>query len=68
MQKIKVMQQALDPTGYGGVSVEFRALKHSMLAGKYTFVPLILREFHRGISISDILFYFREIRKEKGVK
>lgn len=65
MQNIKVMQQALDPTGYGGVSVEFRALKHSMLAGKYTFVPLIIREFHRGISLRDILFYYREIRIER---
>lgn len=65
MKKIKVMQQALDPTGYGGVSVEFRALSRSTLSEKYEFHPLILKNYHRGINYKDIIFYYKRIQIEK---
>lgn len=65
MPNVKVMQQALDPTGYGGVSVEFRALKQSTLADRYEFVPLILQDLHKGINLRDIRYYYQKIRAER---
>ena len=64
MEKIRVLQQVLDPSGSGGVSAEYRALQRSsLLRGNYVFIPMILRTPHRGLSIRDIVFYCREIRK-----
>ena len=63
MKKIKVLHQVLDPSGAGGVSAEFRALKSSGLDNKYEFIPMILRDYKSGLNIHDILFYFREIKE-----
>lgn len=65
MKKIKVMQQALDPNGLGGVSAEFRALKESGLGNEFEFIPLILRDYHKGLSLKDICFYYKRIKEEK---
>ena len=62
MKKIKIAQQVLDPSGAGGVSSEFRALKNSNLKEKYDFVPVVLVHFSSGINIHDILFYYRKIK------
>lgn len=61
--KIKVLHQVLDPSGSGGVSAEYRALKNSKLAVIYDFEPMILNEFHAGLNIHDIMFYYRYIKK-----
>lgn len=61
--KIKIVQQALNPIGIGGVSSEFRALINSNLNKRYDFIPLILKECNRGINIKDIRFYYKEISK-----
>ena len=63
--KIKVVQQVLAPRSKGGVSSEFQALEQSRLSEKYQFIPLILSIGHRGVNISDIMFYYRGIKKEK---
>ena len=66
MKRIRVMQQALDPTGYGGVSVEYRALMASAdLGEKYEFIPLILKDHFKGINIRAIKFYYQNIKKEQ---
>ncbi len=60
---IKVAQQVLDPSGTGGVSSEFRALKKSSLGEKYSFCPVVLMSCHRGINYQDINFYRAEFKK-----
>lgn len=64
-KKIKILQQVLDPSGSGGVSAEYRALKQSSLCGEYEFVPMILMQPHKGINIKDIAFYYRIVRQER---
>lgn len=64
MKKIKVIHQVLDPSGSGGVSAEFRALKKSELTQYYEFVPMILVDFHSGINLKDINYYYKFIKKE----
>lgn len=60
------MQQVLNPMGYGGVSIEYRALVNTtQLSDKYEFIPLILNDFHKGINLKDILFYYKMIKKEQ---
>lgn len=63
MRKIVIAQQILDPRSSGGVSSEFLALEKSDLKKKYIFKPMILYNMHRGINISDILFYYNELKK-----
>ena len=63
MKRVKVLHQVLDPTGAGGVSAEFRALKGSKLSEKYDFDAMILKDFHSGINIHDIRFYYKHIKK-----
>lgn len=65
MNKIKVLQQVLNPTGIGGVSTEFKALKNSKLATQYSFDEMILKDIHPGVNIKDIKFYYNYIRKSK---
>ena len=65
MQKVKVVHQVLDPSGSGGVSAEFRTLKESKLSEKYEFIPMILTDFHAGLNIKDMKFYYKFIIKEK---
>lgn len=60
---IKVLHQVLDPRGSGGVSAEFRALKHSALTNIYEFEAMVLYKPHRLINYRDILFYYRRIRE-----
>lgn len=62
MNKIKVLQQVLDPSGSGGVSAEYRALQNSSLVDKYHFEPMILMHCHNGISLKDIMFYYKKIK------
>lgn len=63
MRKIKVLHQVLDPSGAGGVSAEFRALKNSKLSSKYNFNAMILKDFHSGINLHDIVFYYKHIKE-----
>lgn len=64
MKKVKIMQQALNPNGLGGVSAEFRALEKSGLSNEFEFIPLILKDYHKGISLRDIYFYYKKIKEE----
>ena len=60
------MQQAVNPTGYGGVSVEYRTLMDTTRLGdKYEFIPLILTDFHKGVNLKNIIFYYKMIKKER---
>ena len=63
MNKIKVLQQVLDPSGAGGVSAEYRALLHSNLIDKYDFSPMILTDFRPGLNWHDIRFYYDNIKE-----
>ena len=63
MKKIKVLHQVLDPLGAGGVSAEFRALKKSKLNDSFEFEAMILKDFHAGVNLHDILFYYKRIKK-----
>lgn len=63
MQRIKVLQQVLDPSGAGGVSAEFRALANSNLSDKYDFIPMVLTDFHSGLNLHDIKYYYNTINK-----
>ena len=65
MKKIKVLHQVLDPSGVGGVSAEFRALKRSRLSEKYDFDAMILKNFHSGVNFHDIKFYYKRIKEIK---
>lgn len=62
-QKIKIVQQVLDPSGSGGVSTEYRALQQSRLTQDYEFVPMVLVRPHNGVNIRDIWFYYSFLRK-----
>lgn len=62
MSKIKVLQQVLNPSGSGGVSAEYRALQNSSLVEQYIFEPMILMDCHNGISLKDIMFYYKKIQ------
>ena len=64
--KIKIIQQVLDPNGIGGVSSEYKALLASQLSNEYEFVPVILKNPHHGISFRDIRFYYKAFKKEKA--
>ena len=64
-KKVKVLHQVLDPSGAGGVSAEFRALKGSCLSEKYDFDVMILKDFRPGVNIHDILFYYRHIKEAR---
>ena len=65
MNRIKVLHQVLDPSGAGGVSAEFRALKNSTLSKKYEFSSMILVDFKPGLSIHNIRFYYNNIKLVK---
>ena len=65
MSRIKVLHQVLDPSGAGGVSAEFRALKNSTLSPKYDFNSMILVDFKPGLSIHNIRFYYKNIKRVK---
>ena len=58
-----VLQQALNPVGGGGVSVEFRALQNSSLKDKYQFSPAVLIGSQGGFSLKDIAFYMKIIKE-----
>lgn len=62
MEKRKVAQQVLDPSEIGGVSSEYRALQRSALQDKYDFYPVILKQWHAGVNLPDIWFYYRAFR------
>lgn len=64
-EKIKVLQQVLDPSGSGGVSAEYRALQNSGLINEYDFVPMVLLKPGKGINFKDIKFYYKTIKAEK---
>ena len=63
MKKIIVLHQVLDPSGAGGVSTEFRALKNSKLSEKYDFESMILKDFHSGVNWHDISYYYKRIKE-----
>ena len=63
MKKIKVVQQVLNPEGGGGVSAEYRALIKSKLSKKYEFIPIILNGSKPGVSLHDIKYYFKKLKK-----
>lgn len=65
MSKIKILHQVLDPSGIGGVSTEYRALKNSKLSERYDINAMILCNPHRGINMYDIKFYYKHICKYK---
>lgn len=66
MEKNRVIQQVLDPSGIGGVSSEYRALQNSQLLTDYEFVPMVLTNPHNGVNFRDIWFYYRFLRKNPG--
>ncbi|WP_095173691.1 MULTISPECIES: glycosyltransferase [Blautia] len=63
MSKVKVLHQVLDPSGTGGVSAEYRALKNSKLTEIYDFEPMVLNNFYAGLNLHDIMFYYKYIKK-----
>lgn len=63
MKKIIVLHQVLDPSGAGGVSTEFKALKNSKLSEKYDFKAMILKDFRSGVNLHDISYYYRHIKE-----
>lgn len=63
MSKIKVLHQVLNLSVLGGISSEYAALCRSKLAEKYDFIPMILTDYHRGLSVQDIKFYYDHIKK-----
>lgn len=65
MEKARVLQQVLAPSGIGGVSAEFQALKKSRLSEKYEFQSMVLYDFRHGVNMHDIMFYYNEIKKRK---
>lgn len=64
-KKPKILQQALDPSGDGGVSAEYRALQKSALLQKYIFEPMLLLACHRFVNIRDVRFYYRKIKASR---
>lgn len=65
MSKIIVLQQSLSTQITGGTSSEFLALNQSALTEKYEFIPAVLEDYKAGISLHDILFYYRRIKEVK---
>ena len=64
MPRTRVVQQYVTTTSNGGLKTEYKALSsREMLLDHYEFVPVVLNNCHCGISLSDIRFYRRAIRK-----
>lgn len=65
--KIKIAQQVLNPIGGGGVSVEYRTLMKnaSEICNQFEFIPMILKDYRRGINWHDIRYYYQFLKKEK---
>lgn len=63
MKKVKILHQVLDPSGAGGVSAEFRALKNSALSETYDINAMILTDIKSGINLSNICFYYKNIKR-----
>ncbi len=64
MAKVKVLHQVLDLAVMGGISTEYKALIQSDLSSDYDFSSMILKDFHRGVSVRDVKFYYDSIRRE----
>lgn len=65
MNKIKVLQQVINPVGIGGVTAEYQSLINSDISREYEFIPMVLPKCHNGISIADIKFYLKKIKESK---
>lgn len=64
MRRIRVVQQYVTTAGNGGLKTEYEALSsRKTLLNDYEFIPVVLTNCHCGVSISDISFYRRAIRK-----
>lgn len=64
MCKTRVVQQYVQTAGKGGLKTEYDALSNrKTLSDHYEFIPVVLNNCHCGISLSDIRFYRREIRR-----
>lgn len=64
MRKTRVVQQYVQTAGKGGLKTEYDALSNrEILTESYEFIPVVLNNCHCGISLKDISFYRREIRR-----
>ena len=64
MRRTRVVQQYVTTANNGGLKTEYEALNsRKTLSDHYEFVSVVLNNCHCGISLSDILFYRRAIRK-----
>ena len=64
MRRARVVQQYVTAAGNGGLKTEYKALiSRETLSDHYEFIPVVLNNCHCGISLSDIRFYRRAIRK-----
>lgn len=65
MKRVKVLHQVLNPSGIGGVTAEYLALKKSELSRKYEFQSMVLLDCRSGINFHDIKFYYKQIKHVK---
>ena len=64
MSKIRVLQQYMDVGNIGGLRSEFLALTESTnLNNQYEFIPMILKDYHHGINLHDIRFYYKKVKE-----
>lgn len=64
MCKTRVVQQYVQTAGKGGLKTEYDALSNrKILRENYEFITVVLNDCHCGISLTDISFYRREIRR-----
>ena len=64
MPRTRVVQQYVTTASNGGLKTEYKALSsRETLSDHFEFVPVVLNNCHCGISLSDIRFYRRAIRK-----
>ena len=64
MRRARVVQQYVTAASNGGLKTEYKALiSRETLSDHYEFIPVVLNNCHCGISLSDICFYRRAIRK-----
>lgn len=62
--KLRVVQQVINPKRGGGVTTEYISLTNSEIVQDVDFIPMILPKIHKGVNIKDISFYYKFLKKE----
>lgn len=59
-----MLQQYMDVGNIGGLRSEFLSLTRSTnLNRQYEFIPMVLKDYHHGVNLHDIRFYYKKVKE-----